>query len=312
MKKHFFFMLIVILSYSCDKGLNNIPDTGRKIVINGLITTDSTLNVSIGKSSYINDISGFSSDEMIDLENAEVRFYIENDLLDSLYHVPFYSFYVWSVFNSGNYRSKSILPNSGKNYKVMVKAPNLPDASANTVIPNLVKIIKLDTSTIILPNGSYINSNKGVMCKIEFHDTDVEKNYYLFNIREVDTMNYYAPNNNLEFSCQDPIIEEKLFNGEQNEGIAFSDKLINGQTHILNVIIKRESIGVYTSGNEQAVSFRLYSITEEYFRYIQNLNLYSKNFGNPLAEPIMLYSNVAGGYGMFSGASVSSESIVFQ
>jgi hypothetical protein len=205
-----------------------------------------------------------------------------------------------------------VFPQPGKQYKVIAKARNLPEASATTIIPNLVRIEQVDTSRIILAPGSYINSNEGIMCKIEFNDPADETDYYLFNIREMVNKDYASTNNNLEFSCEDPIVEEKLFSGIKNEGIAFSDKVINGQKHILTVIIKREVIGNFTSGEKQTICFRLYSITEEYFRYIQNLNLYSKKFGNPLAEPVMMYSNIMGGYGMFTGAAVSSDSIVFR
>ena len=53
--KHIILPIIPLLLFiSCNDELG-IPDTGRKIVINGLITTDSLLNVSIGKSAYITD-----------------------------------------------------------------------------------------------------------------------------------------------------------------------------------------------------------------------------------------------------------------
>ena len=304
--------MVLILIASCKQDLNDILDTGQKIVINGLITTDSLLNVFISKSMYINDISGQSFDDMNDLDSAEVYFYTNNSALDSLYHVPFYSYNWWIVLNPGNYRSKSILPQPGKEYKIIVKARNLPDAYSTIIIPDLVKIKKVDTLEVTLPFGSYFDNNKGFICKIEFSDPVNETNYYLFNIREMLNQNYFSTDNDLEFSCEDPIVEEKLSNGEKNVGIAFSDKIINGQEHILNVTVKKESILSSTSVDRQTVCFRLYSISEEYFRYIQTLNLYNKNYGNPLADPVMLFSNISGGYGFFSGASVSSDSIVFR
>lgn len=300
------FFLSLLLINSCSQGLNNIPDTGRKIVINGLITTDSLINVQIGRSSYINSYNISN-----DLEKADVKLYLNETYLDSLSRVPFYTFYVWNVFNPGNYRSKSITPQSGMDYKIVVKAADLPVASAKTIIPDMVKIIKVDTTGIVLPAGLYISSNKGIICKIEFIDPPGERNYYLFNIREIVKEHSSTPNNNLGFSCTDPIVEEQLFSGEKIQGIAFSDKIINGKKYILTIILNKEVIGMNTSGDIQAVSFRLYSITEEYFHYIRNLNLYSKNFGNPLTEPVLLFSNIVGGYGMFTGAAVSSYLISF-
>ena len=70
----------------------------------------------------------------------------------------------------------------------------------------------------------------------------------------------------------------------------------------------------YIPGNEPQIKtfyFRLYSISSEFFNYIHTLNLYNKNYGNPLADPVITYSNITGGYGIFSGAAVSSDSIVW-
>lgn len=312
MKDNFYFLLLIILITSCKEEFDDIPDIGRKIVINGLITTDSLLNVRIGKSTYINDISGNSGNELNDLDSAKVQIYMNGTLIDSLNHVPFYSFYLWNVFNSGNYRSKSVFPKPGHQYTIIAKVYNIPEASTIITIPDLVSIVKVDTSRIILSPGSYINSNEGFICKIEFVDPANRSNYYMFNIREIVNKDCATPNNNLEFYCLDPFVEEKLFSGIKNEGIAFSDKLFNGQRHTLSVIIKREVLSIYSPGNKQTICFRLYSITEEFFQYIKNLNLYNKNLGNPLAEPVMIYSNIKGGYGMVTGASVSSDSIVFQ
>ena len=311
MKYHVSFFLLFILITSCKQRINDIPDTGRKIVINGLITNDSLFNIRISKSLYINDISGNSGFSFYDLDSADIQIYQNNTYIDSLYHIPYYAFYSGFVFNYGNYKSKSIFPQPGGQYKVIAKSHNLPDASATIIIPDQVRIERVDTSAITLAPGSYITSNVGIMCKIEFKDPVDVANYYLLNIREMVGENYAYTYNNLEFRCDDPIVEEKLFSGIKNEGIAFSDKVINGQKHILTVIIKKEVIGGYTLSDTQTVCFRLYSITEEYFRYIQNLNLYEKNFGNPLSDPVMLYSNVSGGYGMVTGAAVSSYSIVF-
>jgi hypothetical protein len=295
----------------------DIPDIGRKIVINGLIATDNLLNVKITKSSYINDISGNAYQSSTDLKGVEVLFYQNNIFIDSLYYVFDDYFYAWNVFYIGNYWSKAVYPIPGQEYKVIAKAPGLPDASASTIIPNLVKIEHIDTSTVILAPGTYYESNVGLQCKIEFSDPANETNYYLLKAYLISS---FPDSLTIGFICKDPIVEEKL-RSDELKGIAFSDKIINGQRYNLDIIIKGETIGKpyidYTQSSWQedhrtTVFFQLYSITEEYFKFIQSLNLYYKNYDNPLAEPVFMYSNVRGGYGMFSGAAVSTDSISFQ
>ena len=298
----------------------DIPDTGRKIVINGLITTDNLLNVKITKSSYINDIRGAAYLSSTDLDSAEVRFYQNSTCIDSLHHVYDDYFYAWNVFYIGNYWSQSVYPTPGQEYKVVAKVPGLPDASASTIIPNPVRIEHVDTSRIILAPGSYYNNNVGMQFKIEFSDPVNEPNYYLLKIYLITYWVPFPDSSTIGFICIDPIVEERL-SSDELKGIAFSDKVINGQRYSLKVIVKGETIGKpfidypqssWQEDHRTTVFFQLYSITEEYFRFIQSLNLYYKNYGNPLAEPVLMYSNVNGGYGMFSGAAVSTDSIVFQ
>jgi hypothetical protein len=313
MKYLFSLLFIFLLFNSCSKELKDFPDLGRRIVINALLTTDSVASVRVSRSYFINDISGHSgTNPFYDLDSADVEIRQSNIKVDSLYHKNFDAFYLYKVFNSGNYRTKNLIPQTGIQYEIIARHVNLPDASASIIIPKEVKIIKVDTSRITFPQGTYINTNAGYKCDIEFNDPADEKNYYILDVRELAGIDYPVPDNNLDFSCIDPIVEEKLFSGYYNEGISFSDRLINGQKHILSIRIRKELIGNYTDSDTQIVCFRLYSITEDYFRYIHDLNLYSKNFGNPLADPVLLNSNVSGGYGMVSGAAVSSYSIIFK
>jgi hypothetical protein len=69
--------------------------------------------------------------------------------------------------------------------------------------------------------------------------------------------------------------------------------------------------GIPLPDHKKTIYLRLYSITEECFRYIQTLNLFEKDFGDPLTNPVQVFSNVTGGFGIFAGAAVSSDSIVF-
>jgi hypothetical protein len=217
----------------------------------------------------------------------------------------------------------------GKEYKVIVKVPGSQEASSITTIPDLVRIEHVDTSRIILSNVPYVSpTNLGLKCNIEFTDPANETNYYLFNIyknfKESGSMN----SDNMGFLCTDPIVEEKLIgheggalSGDPIRGIAFTDKIINGQKSNFTVTISCTDIGLpfwkddfnnINHGNhKKAIYFRLYSITEEYFIYIQTLNQYNKSYDNPLSDPVLVYSNVTGGYGILGGAAVSSDSIVF-
>jgi hypothetical protein len=297
---------------ACQEKLN-IPDTGRKTVITGLITTDTLLNVRISQSCYISDyyINKFSENQ----NKAIVLMYCNGILIDSLAYLetrydPLFS------YSLGNYWSKNVKPEPGKEYRIDVKMPGLPQAGATTKIPEKVVIEHVDTSHVILAPGSFVESNKGLLCKIGFRDPKGVSNYYLLDIRRKPIgLNYVTGNE--YFNSQDPILEEKFTAGAYGhigfEGIAFSDKLIDGQNYDLSIVINGDLIGKPIVNDPEnyteVIYFRLSSITEEYFEHIHTLVLAGRNYGDPMAEPVIVYSNVIGGYGMFSGAFVSTYSL---
>jgi hypothetical protein len=328
MKYFIVFGFLLVLSTSCNKLKLDIPDTGRKIVINGLITTNELLNLRVSKSAYLVDPGHYYIPETKDLDSAEVYIFKNNDRIDLFHKEGEYDFYPWNLLTVGNYYSNTLIPSPGTEYKVVAKFPGLPDASASTVIPNLVKIDKTDTSRVQLEAGSYYDINVGLKFKISFTDPENERNYYLIKMfLSTYFESHFAYANTyseiVQFKCSDPIVEENIESRTGPEAIAFSDKMINGQKHKIDLIMKEESVLLLPEDYEifsppgsypvyrKTIYLKLYSITEEYFKYIQSLQLYSKNYGNPLAEPVMVNSNVEGGYGMFAGAAIATDSIVY-
>ena len=319
----------LILFNACSHDNLIIPDTGRKIVINGFISSDSLLNVRISKSAFISDNSPAADTNLSSLYNAEVYMYQNSTKIDSLYYKPSRNPYGSSTsgsntwFHFGNYKSKKVIPLPGAEYKIIVKAPGLPDATATTSIPNKVILDRIDSSRFITSDPD-LTYNVCMKFDIEFTDPGNETNYYLFNIWKIPSRDNYR---NLLFYCNDPIVEEKInylhdYVGaitKQFYGVAFTDKIINGQKYSLAVTVLGLDIGKpfvengeeIPNSHKKTIYFRLYSITKECFTYIQTLNLYNQNLTNPLANPVTVYSNIKGGYGIFAGAAVATDSIVF-
>jgi hypothetical protein len=304
--------MVLFLFSSCQKENVKIPDTGRKLVINGLITTDSLINVRILKSYYFK--SEINWDSYSEFDGSEVTLYKNNIFLDSLYfskHVSAND----EIYYKSNYLSKLFYPLSGSEYKIIVKKEGYPDATATTIIPDLVKIEKIDTSRTIVAPG--FGHDYLLNCKIEFADPGFQSNYYLINVIKFDSLS--GVKSYMSFDCNDPVVEEELGSNEMISevlkfGYAFSDKLIDGKKYSLNISFN----GRYyyydpynpVPRNSYVYYIRLYSITEEYFKFIQTLNLFNATYDDPLTEPVSVYSNVSGGYGIFSGAAVSTDSII--
>lgn len=300
------FAIYLLLQTACQPEQISLPDTGRKIVLNGLINSDSLIRVSVSKSIYISDREGIVGK---DLDNAKVYIYQDGLIIDSLQH----DFKVnnWGIFYPfGNYCSKKVKPLPGKEYRIVAKVPGLPDVSATTILPNPVKIEKVDTAEIWL-DPSYEDALK---CNIKFADPLDEMNYYLFEVFYKNG-DQTTPINTVRFTCKDPVVEEYLSDGTIERGnlagVVFSDKVINGKTYSLNLTISRNPKFFGGVKLRRVIYFHLYSISKNYYKYIRTLNLHNAKFGKPLSEPVQVFSNITGGYGIFAGAAVSGDSLVF-
>jgi hypothetical protein len=311
-------LLLFIFLLACKPEVIEPSDSNHRIVLNGLISSDSLLGVNISKSLSINDPSYFQanlSPETRTQVQAQVYIYDNNILTDSLQN--YIHFHANNIELDENFVSKKLYPIPGHEYKIVVKSDSLPPVTAKTTIPNLVRIEKVDTSRI---ESSNTESGQGVKVDIVFTDLANEKNFYLLYVCEYYHSGYFdlftdIMTNGVTFS--DPIIEESLKCGNYTYAIAFSDKSINGKQHRLSLTLDSHAIGIiaypyFPSDTKNVVHFRLYSITEDYYKYIHSLNLFYKNIYNPLSSPTQVYSNVTGGYGIFAGAAVSSDSIVFK
>jgi len=332
------FSFFLIFSPACVQEEMDIPDTGRKIVINGFLSSDSLMKVKISKSMYISEEGPYADSAFYSIKDACVCIYQNNNKIDSLFYIPgpnpwdpdYYNSrntYTW--FNFGNYKSNNIIPIPGLEYRIVVKAPGLPDATAYSTIPNIVTIDKVDTLRFMTTEFPEMPEmwRKSMKFSVEFTDPADENNYYLFSMWKAPSWD--NNHRNLIFDCDDPVVEEKIeFLSSHNYiktssswpslGVAFTDKIINGQKYHLDVTVLGIEIGApfypewqEADSHRKTVYLKLYSITEDCYLYIQTLNLYNKNYGNPLANPVTVYSNIDGGYGIFAGAALAIDSIVF-
>jgi hypothetical protein len=173
--------VIILFLASCQKEEIKVPDTGRKIVINGIITTDSLININLSRSLFITD-SDLVEENL--LKNARALVYENNIPVDSLqFGGDIYINLGLDIYVPSNYRSKAGFPLPGHEYEIRVNSPGLPEASARVLIPGMVHIDHVDTSLVKL-SGTFQEweSNIRLYCDIAFTDPENETNYYLLYI----------------------------------------------------------------------------------------------------------------------------------
>ena len=322
--KYFIFLsFFLLLLPSCKNDKLKIADTGRKIVINGLVTADSLLNIRVNKSIFYKDYFSLHDSGPA---KANIRFYLNDQCLDTLHNINNYNnlgfndYWYGSLdfYYQSNYCYGKVKALQGREYKLLVKAPGMPDASASTFIPNKVRIEEMDTSRLIMPPDPYHPDHNWarLMCNLKFNDPANESNYYMVSIsRKPGNGQFHSY---IWFDSHDIIVEEKLSNENGIYAIAFSDKAINGTKYSLQVLLDTDLFGMPFWDDRQSyfgisdpkdhkktIYIKLYSITSEYFKFLHTINLYKKNYENLLSERVLMYSNIEGGLGILAGCPVS-------
>lgn len=308
-----FIFLIALLNNSCVKVLDyDIPEDEKKIVINSMFASGDTFKVYVNKSMHILD---------------KVRAKYLNDAVVQLFEGDQLLTEIKGGIN-GLYKSYVPLQN-GHEYTLIVNSPGLQQVTAKTNIPVPVDIINVDTITefSVNPNDYYYYTNT-LKCDITFNDTPNAENYYELtcleeHVNEVTNyinedsilFEYVRVNEPIAFKSKDAVIEQWITGNSfsyhftddgygSGNSIIFSDRLIDGKKHTLQIILFVPFMND-ASMMKRTIDISLKSVTKNYYEYMQILEKHIIAANDPLAEPVLAYTNIENGLGIFSGYSKS-------
>jgi hypothetical protein len=288
-KRILIFLAIILFIASCEMVVDvDLPDIPEKLIINCLFETGKPFEV------YINhcvDIL-YNNDSTSFVDNAIVSMYGDDVLLGT---IP----------NQGNgvYLNETLIPTPGVKYRIVVSAPGYDEVWAEDTAPEPTAIdsINFDTSTYYDSEGIEYHRT-GIL----FSDDPNSKNYYeiifqCFNTK-YDYFFSYGPRND-----NDRVITNEGDELFYSKICVFSDELINGQLYWLRTIDTRKIW-------EEKYKINLLTTSETMYRFrkswIRHDYAKSPDILNPI-EPVTLYSNINGGYGIFAGFSNSTFYINF-
>ena len=85
-----------------------------------------------------------------------------------------------------------------------------------------------------------------------------------------------------------------------------SDQGINGETY--NLKLQHYTVSDADTTDIAGIHGYLYlkSVTKDYYWYQRSINNYYNSEGNPFAEPVVIYTNITNGRGIFYGSSADS------
>ncbi|MDO5075023.1 MAG: DUF4249 domain-containing protein [Bacteroidales bacterium] len=203
----------------------------------------------------------------------------------------------------------------GQYVKLEVKTPEGNHATTTGKMPRLVPIKdfkhsyvdRIDKEYIPLPDeSSGKHTIREFTYEITFSDPAQERNHYFIQV-----LDEYRSGFDIDYSRNEVFRAQlkavDLFDASnlltRREGMTFNDDRFDGQIHTLRLVERNHAPDFYLQQNRKR-EIRLYSITEDYYRYLTQLTNGDEDVFNSalveagLADPPAIHSNIIGGVGI--------------
>ena len=273
------FLLVVLIS--CELVVDvDIPIEKRKITVNSFFTTDSLWSARLTLSRHILDDFPFKP-----VEDGLVVMYQDGHAIDTLINQ-----------GSGLYQSDTGKPLKGIEYEIKVESVKYGTAISKSSAPFPVSMSSWDVSIPTRITGSELAT-----INIHFQDPAQQENFYevhLIDQRKYirykeDTVFYY---NSVPIFSNDPIFD--VTHDEIESSMIFNDVLFDGKTKS----IEFKCHSYFLSQNSKFwVHFK--TLSRDVYQYKTTSSLQQHVSNDLFAQPVKVYTNIAGGFGIFGGYS---------
>lgn len=290
--------------------------TDPKIVIYSLLHPDSLIRVSVGVSHAVFDERYVPKQ----IQNAVVRVFRDGALLETLRYVTPGARPDWYPDDPySRYESETYRPDHGSVYRIEVEIPGYNTASGEAVLPETVPIIRIDTTSTVTEWGERL-----LVVKVKFRDPAGKENHYRMTARGIAGTYYgnkgepytpFSPVRVTESDLSYGVLGEPLITPKQEDDIfgmylqntysLFTDELVAGKEYDLTLRYnyKRPDTQYFEF---EHMYFMLHSLSHDLYLYLKSLSAHMQTRENFLAEPVMVYTNVANGLGVVGAMSTSS------
>jgi hypothetical protein len=268
-----------LLLFSCELVVDiKVPAEPPKLTVNGVFEQDSTWHVTVFKSKYILDNTDYQP-----VQNAIVVIKEDNIAVDTLHYSDF-----------GQYTSSSEKsPQVGKHYELIASAPGFESVSAQSSLPAPVQIAN---TAFEWKFNQGTQSDYNYVIDVTFKDDPAVENFYEFKLFiQYEWFNPQTQDTIKQYSEVYIYTDDPGMNNESIDGVLFDDKLINGKDTKL-----RLKGGSY-NGDNTKFYLVMRSLNEDLYRYTLTTKLQGYSSGDPFAQPVHVYNNIANGFGIFGG-----------
>ena len=318
MKNNILIILTLVYSVVFTSCQTEIEFSGKEtaplMVLNSIITPDSTIKVWITESKFfLEDDSKFN-----DVSNAIVKIWVNDIEKPAVMYM-----------SNGLYES-SYIPKAGDKIRITAKNNKLPEVNSYTEIQKTSPITSIDTIYKITEKypitngyGGGTNDTIGYIynvqldLKVYFKDPKDVENYYFIKAKTLDYLaNGIIVLNYQYFNSNDPVFrnttEEGIIgdiNGSYVTDFIFSDALFNGKEYGLKLNTSFYSNTMNSDPSQQdsdnkivkrELVIELQSISKSYYLYHKTKEASNSNDMGFFSEPVQIYNNIEGGIGIFA------------
>jgi hypothetical protein len=279
--------LFVILTslLSCKKVIDiELPESTPKIVVNSFFTDNSRIKVHLSKS------IGILESTFPECTDALVMVRENDIIIDTMY------------MESGYYYSH-FLAEKNNNYALEIITPDLDTVFCEDIIPEktILQSYVCTDSVLIDEDGMIINE-----LKLDFQDLP-GPSFYEVELEAKDVIHNYKMG--LWFKKNsDPVITSTGLLDYNPGTLIFTDKMFDGKQCSVKIYFATQAyLDYYLKIIFRSVSKSYYKYKERQFAYLFSLE---NDIFSGMSEPINLYSNITGGYGIFAGYSSDEKEII--
>ncbi|MBK8878825.1 MAG: DUF4249 domain-containing protein [Haliscomenobacter sp.] len=294
----FVFPGLLFLSATCERTVDlGLEDPDPRLAIVGTFPEGGPLTVEVTKTRSV--LADASTEYPL---NAVIRLYEDNRFLEQLVLSPpeegATPFYQTNQFES----------QAGREYRLEVRVPGFPMAEAASVIPKKVTLDEMEAFQIQAlenPENNTVTYQYTLNAAFVDPSPNQQKNYYhlLFFLQLEKTSGILGDTAVQEF--RSIVLSSSINTNYQvahyEGGVLLEDTPFEGEYKWLEFPVTLElPKGL---GTPTGVVAALRSVPEEYYRFFSAVNRQRVNPDLPFAEPVILFTNVRNGVGVFSGYS---------
>jgi hypothetical protein len=298
------FIINILLLSGCERDIDfEGKAPGPKMVVNAIVNAQSNTNlVKISESVF-----DFSNPKPAIVENPKISLNINGKACNQ--------FWLDTIIGVHSYYKFVSQLNAGDLVEFSAHTPKHGTVKGHDIVPETtVEIKKIDHSWFFKDSRGYLR------LYVTLKDHPQERNFYRIVVRtkgDITHPSIQEPNNT--WSLKTIFIDdEMLFHNPtetEEKGSAanfyriFSDDLIQGKEYTLNIYVEEANAADNDWNNyvRQYVKVEIHTLSEKLYQ-----NLYSQELaigppGDVFSEPVKIYTNMQGGYGILGVYNVAEK-----